>query len=412
MNLELVTIGTELLLGYSIDTNGAELGRELAAHGVRVVRRTSVPDDATAIRDAMDSALSRTGTVIATGGLGPTRDDVTKHAVSQMLGVPLDFDPAVWAALEARFRRLGRPAPPANRSQAMVPRGGTVLPNQWGTAPGLWLESPRGVVVLLPGVPSEMRNLLAHEVLPRLAARSAGRVIRSRTLRTTNIPESALAGKLGTIEDDIAPVTLAYLPGLDGVDLRLTTWDATPATADATLEAAAARLRALAGDHIYAEGTTALASVVVEALRRRGETVAVAESCTGGLLGGRITDVAGSSDVFQGGIMAYANQVKERELGVPAAMLAAHGAVSEPVASAMAAGVQGRFASTWGIGVTGIAGPGGGSDQKPVGTVWLSVAGPGPSAAPVAARMVFPGSRTEVRARAVQAALYQLFVRL
>lgn len=406
MNIELLTIGTELLLGFGIDTNGAELGRELAAHGVRVVRRSSVADDGEAIRDAVDGALTRTGALIVTGGLGPTRDDVTKHAVSTLLGMPLEFDDGVWTGLVERFRRLGREAPPSNRTQALVPRSGTVLPNRWGTAPGLWLESPRGLVVLLPGVPTEMRNLLQHEVLPRLMGGAGGRVIRSRTLRTTSIAESALAGALGNIDDEIAPLTFAYLPGLDGVDLRITAWDMPPDAADSALAAAAVRVRALAGEHVYAEGTATLAEVVVETLRERQESLGVAESCTGGLLGGRLTDVPGSSDVFAGGVIAYANEVKQQVLGVPEDLLRAHGAVSEPVALAMALGVRQRLGTRHGLGITGIAGPGGGSDEKPVGTVWLAHAHPGGESA---MRVIFPGSRGEVRARAVQASLFGLF---
>ena len=403
MNIELLTVGTELLLGFTIDSNGAELGRELATAGVRVVRRTSVADDSAVIRDAIEGALLRTGAVIVTGGLGPTRDDVTRDAVSHLLDMPLEFDPAVWAAMEERFRRLGRPTPAANRAQAMVPRGGTVLPNQWGTAPGLWLESPRGLAILLPGVPMEMRNLLRHEVLPRLAARATGRVIRSRTLRTTSIAESALAGRLDGMEDELEPLTLAYLPGLEGVDLRLTAWDMEPARAEAMLESATARLRTLAGDHMYGEDTSSLAEVVVGELRERGESLAVAESCTGGMLGGRITEVPGSSEVFAGGLIAYANAVKVGELGVPAGLIEDHGAVSEPVALAMADGARRRFATAHGLAITGVAGPGGGSDEKPVGTVWLALAHASES---TAQRIIFPGARGDVRARAVQAALF------
>jgi len=405
MHLELLTIGTELLLGFSLDTNGAELGRELGEHGLQVVHRASVPDDATAIRQAVAAALERTGAVIVTGGLGPTRDDLTRDAVSELLGMPLAFDGSVWAMLESRFHRLGRPVPPANRAQAMVPQGATVLPNQWGTAPGLWLEGTQGLVILLPGVPMEMRNLLRHEVLPRLATRGGGRVVRSRTLRTTSIAESALAGILEGIEDEVAPLTLAWLPGLEGVDLRFTAWDMAPADADAALQAAVDRSLARAAEHVYAEGSTTLAEVLVTALRAAHATVAVAESCTGGLLGGRITDVPGSSDVFRGGVIAYANEAKVSELGVDAALIDAQGAVSEPVAVAMANGVRQRLGATWGVGITGVAGPGGGSPAKPVGTVWMALTH---AASASAVRVHFPGSRADVRARAVQAVMFRL----
>ena len=409
MKLELLTVGTELLLGFTVDTNGAEIARALASIGVEVARRTSVGDDRAAIQDALGAALDRTGTVLVTGGLGPTRDDITKHAVADLLGLPLDFHDEIWQGLLERFRGLGREPSMTNRSQAEVPRGGTVLRNPWGTAPGLWLDSPRGLVIMLPGVPIEMRNLLAHEVLPRLAPRGANRVVRSLTVRTTSIPESTLAERLGDIENAVRPLGLAYLPGLEGVDLRLTSWGAGEAESDVRLAAAAEELRRRAGDHVYGEGEETLAGIVVGLLRETGWTIGVAESCTGGLLGGRLTDVAGSSDVFLGGIIAYDNTVKVRELDVPEEMLRQHGAVSEPVAAAMAEGVRRRLSVNIGVGITGIAGPGGGTPDKPVGTVCLAVAGPADT---WPRRTIFPGSRPEVRARAVQAALFMVRQRL
>ena len=409
MKLELLTVGTELLLGFTVDTNGAEIARALASIGVEVARRTSVGDDRAAIQDALGAALDRTGTVLVTGGLGPTRDDITKHAVADLLGLPLDFHDEIWQGLLERFRSLGREPSMTNRSQAEVPRGGTVLRNRWGTAPGLWLDSPRGLVIMLPGVPIEMRNLLAHEVLPRLAPRGANRVVRSLTVRTTSIPESTLAERLGDIENAVRPLGLAYLPGLEGVDLRLTSWGAGEAESDVRLAAAAEELRRRAGDHVYGEGEETLAGIVVGLLRETGWTIGVAESCTGGLLGGRLTDVAGSSDVFLGGIIAYDNTVKVRELDVPEEMLRQHGAVSEPVAAAMAEGVRRRLSVNIGVGITGIAGPGGGTPDKPVGTVCLAVAGPADT---WPRRTIFPGSRPEVRARAVQAALFMVRQRL
>ncbi|MBA2627169.1 MAG: competence/damage-inducible protein A, partial [Gemmatimonadales bacterium] len=193
MNVELVTIGTELLLGFTMDTNGAEIARSLASVGVRVVQRTSVGDQAGDIRTAVRDALGRTGAVITTGGLGPTRDDITKRVIAEEFGWPLEFDEAVWASLLERFARARRTPVASNRSQAEVPRGAVVLPNRWGTAPGLWLEGEPGLVIMLPGVPVEMRNLMEHEVVPRLQARSSGSVIRSRTVRTSGIAESTLA---------------------------------------------------------------------------------------------------------------------------------------------------------------------------------------------------------------------------
>ncbi len=409
MKIELLTVGTELLLGFTIDTNGAELARALASIGVEVARRTSVGDDRAAIQDAVGAALERTGAVLITGGLGPTRDDITKHAVAELLAMPLEFHDAIWQQLVERFRGLGREPVASNRSQAEVPRGGTVLRNRWGTAPGLWLDSSRGLVIMLPGVPLEMRNLLAHEVIPRLGPRAGNQVIRSRTVRTTGIPESTLAERLGDIEDAIRPLGLAYLPGLEGVDLRLTSRGVEASESDARLAAAASELRRRAGEHAYGEGDETLADIVVGLLRSAARTIGVAESCTGGLLGGRLTDVAGSSDVFRGGIIAYDNEVKVRELDVPEELLRLHGAVSDPVAVAMAEGVRRRLSLDVGVGITGIAGPGGATPDKPVGTVCIAVAGLG---AVHCRRTIFPGSRPEVRARAVQAALFMVRQRL
>jgi nicotinamide-nucleotide amidase len=403
--IELLTIGTELLLGFTVDTNSAELGRALGAAGVPIARRTSVGDDPAAIRDGVADALRRTGTVICTGGLGPTADDVTKRVVADLFGMPLEFQEALWQGLVERFARFGRVPAARNRSQAEVPRGATVLPNRWGTAPGLWLEGPPGIAVLLPGVPSEMRGLLHHEVLPRLATRAAGGVIRSRSVRTTGVPESTLAERISGIEQVVAPLTVAYLPGLAGVDLRLTAWNLPAAEADARLAAGTSEIMARAGEWVYGEDEIDLAAVVLELARRRGWRLATAESCTGGGVGARITDIAGSSDVYVGGVIAYDNAVKETLLGVPPSLLAEHGAVSEPVAAAMVRGVTRHLGAQLGIAVTGIAGPAGGTAEKPVGLVYLAVA---VGDAVAVTRAVFPGDRGEVRARAAQAALNRL----
>lgn len=409
MNIEVLTIGTELLLGFTVDTNGAHIARTLGEIGVRVVRRGSVGDQAEDIRDAVAEALARTGAVIATGGLGPTRDDVTKRVVAELFDAPLEFRDEIWQALVERFARMGRAVPAVNRVQAEVPRGATVLPNRWGTAPGLWLEDGRGLAILLPGVPREMRRLVEHEVVPRLADRAGGRIIRSRVVRTSGIPESLLAERLGDIEERVAPLTLGYLPGYDGVDLRLTAWSAAPDEADAALAAGVAILRERAGDHVYGEDDADLAAVLLEAARAKGWRIAVAESCTGGLVGKRLTDTPGSSDVFVGGVIAYDNAVKVAALDVAEGLLAEHGAVSEAVVSAMALGAARRFGVPLALAVTGVAGPGGGTEAKPVGTVWLATALDG---AAEARRVLLPGSREEIRLRAAQAALLLALRRL
>jgi nicotinamide-nucleotide amidase len=406
MNLEVITIGTELLLGLTVDTNGAEIARALADKGIRVIRRTSVADRPQEIRDAVQEALGRTGAVITTGGLGPTRDDVTKTVVAELYDAPLIFDESIWTSLVERFARLGRKPAESNRSQAEVPRGAIVLRNRWGTAPGLWLQGSPGLTIMLPGVPSEMRMLLEHEVVSRLAAAAHGTVIRSLQLRTSGIPESALAERLGQIEPEIVPLTLAYLPGLEGVDLRLSAWDIPAGEADRRLRQAADLIRSRAGQHVYGEGDSDLAALVLQAAREQGVRLAVAESCTGGLVGTRLTEIPGSSDVFMGGVIAYDNALKRDLLGVPDSMLTEHGAVSEPVARAMAEEATKRFAIRAAVAVTGIAGPGGGSEDKPVGTVWIACALDGVVRS---RRSVFPGSRHEVRARAAQASLLLLY---
>ncbi|MGE0442609.1 MAG: competence/damage-inducible protein A [Gemmatimonadales bacterium] len=415
MDLELVTIGTELLLGFTVDTNSAFMGRALADAGVRIARRTTVRDDPDLIRATVAEALERSRFVITTGGLGPTRDDMTKKVVAELFDAPLEFQPPIWEALVERFAKFGRVPAQSNRGQAEVPRGATVLPNRWGTAPGLWLSGPRGEVVMLPGVPAEMKGLLTHEVAPRLRERAGGRSVRSRVLRTTGIPESTLAERIAAVEDVVAPLTLAYLPGIEGVDLRLTAWDATDAEAEREFGRVTEAIRAVVGDRCYGTDDDDLAAVLVDALRDRRLTLAVAESCTGGLVGGRVTAVPGSSDVFLGGVIAYANELKTGLLGVREDTIGSHGAVSEAVAREMALGVRARSGADVAVSVTGIAGPGGGSAEKPVGLVWFAFAGPeGFAGADGVAveRVMFPGSREDVRGRAAQTALHGVWRRL
>jgi nicotinamide-nucleotide amidase len=409
MNFELLTIGTELLLGFTVDTNGAHIARALSAIGVQVVRRTSVGDEPEAIRSAVRDALDRTGAVLTTGGLGPTRDDVSKVVVAELFGAPLEFDDAVWQALVERFALMGRTPVASNRSQALVPRGATVLANRWGTAPGLWLEGGPGLVIMLPGVPGEMRKLVEHEVGPRLATRVEGTVIRSRVVRTTGIPESSLAERLGEIESAIAPLSLAYLPGYEGVDLRVSAWRLPAAEAERRLDAATALLRDRAGETVYGEGDDDLAALVLERARAKRVTIGAAESCTGGLVGARLTEIPGSSDVFIGGVVCYANALKTSLLDVAADLIAAEGAVSELVARAMARGACRRLGVDLAVAVTGVAGPGGGSEAKPVGTVWLAVA---EGEVTEARRLQLPGDRHNVRVRSAQAALQMLWRRL
>jgi nicotinamide-nucleotide amidase len=406
MRLEVVTIGDELLLGYTIDTNAAHLARELAAIGASIVRRTTVGDTASDIADGVRDALDRADGVITTGGLGPTSDDLTKESIAALFGRRMVLDEAIALDLERRWAaRFKAPLPVSNRQQAMVPEGATILTNRHGSAPGIWLEDERGRwVAMLPGVPREMRGMLADELLPRLAARAGAEptVVRTVTIRTTSIAESALADNLGPLARGIDDLSLAYLPGHEGVDLRLTSRGLRPAAADAALAAGADALRSGIGRHAYGEGAADLAAVVLDRCRERGLTIGVAESCTGGLLGARLTAIPGSSDVVIGGVIAYHDRVKTELLGVSAADLSAHGAVSEPVARQLASGVRARLGVDVGIGITGIAGPGGGTPEKPVGTVWIGIDVDG---AVTAHDGRYVGDRAEIRFRATQKAL-------
>ncbi|NUQ21639.1 MAG: competence/damage-inducible protein A [Gemmatimonadaceae bacterium] len=409
MKLEVVTIGDELLLGYTIDTNGAHLARELAGVGVEIVRRTTVGDGADEIAAAVREAIERTGAVITTGGLGPTSDDLTKPSIAAIFGRRMRMDEEILEKLKARWKVRGWAGgfPKSNEQQALIPEGARILTNNHGTAPGIWLEDERGRwVAMLPGVPREMRGMLADTLMPLIAERAGtGRetsVVRSRTLCTTGIGESNLADLLGDAARGPEGMPLAYLPGWEGVDLRLTARGLAAARAEEALERGTATLREKAGEWIYGEGATDLASVVLDECRARGLTIAVGESCTGGMLGARLTAIPGSSDVVLGGVIAYANSVKVAELAVRQETLDTHGAVSEETVREMAAGARARFGAAIGIAITGVAGPGGGTPEKPVGTVWLGVAADGRLEA---RRINTVGDRDEIRRRATQAAL-------
>jgi nicotinamide-nucleotide amidase len=412
MDCEILTVGTELVLGLTVNTNAADLGRALAAAGVRVTRSTSVGDEPALVADAVRSALGRTGVVIVSGGLGPTKDDLTKTAVAEVFGKRLVRDEAIVQRLREAFRARGvQPMPEANLVQADVPEGAVVLPNTRGTAPGLWIEDAGRLAVLLPGVPKEMRALLEQEVVPRLQERAARAsepriVVKSRTLRTAGIGESAIADKLGEYHALLGEhVTLAFLPSLAGTDLRLTAWNLPEPAADAALEKAAAALQPKLGGRVYGAGDEDLAAVVLGLLETARASLATAESCTGGLLGARITAVPGSSRAYRGGVVAYGNDVKLAALGVSADALALHGAVSEEVAREMASGVAGALGVDAAIAITGIAGPEGGTEAKPVGTVWIAVLWRDRVRA---FTHVFPGDREDVRGRAAQWALDHL----
>ena len=410
MRVELITIGDELLLGFTVDTNAAYIARELASRGIEIAQRATVGDDAESIVAAVRDALDRTGAVITTGGLGPTSDDLTKPSIAALFGRELTPDEELWEGLRQLWRERGRPGeiPLANRQQIMIPVGATVLRNRHGTAPGIWLEDERGRwCAMLPGVPREMRGMMADELLPRLEQRSNGpaTVIRSRTIRTTGVAESSLPALLGDCERSVGNLSLAYLPTQEGVDLRVTSRGKEAGEAERELDEAVAKLRVLIGRYVYGEERNDLAAVVLDLCRQHGLTIAVGESCTGGLLGARFTAVPGSSDEFLGGVIAYGNALKQTLLGVREETLRLYGAVSEEVAREMAEGARRATGAAIGVGITGIAGPGGGTAEKPVGLVWIAVVVDGVTRA-YGGRFI--GDRGEIRFRSTQAALDML----
>ena len=411
LRVELITIGDELLLGFTIDTNAAHIARTLAASGVEIVRRTTVGDEAEKIAQAVREALDRTGAVITTGGLGPTSDDLTKPAIAKIFGREMKLDEAFATKLEERWRARfpNSRFPATNRTQAEIPEGARILTNRHGTAPGIWLEDEKGRwVAMMPGVPREMRGMLAEELLPAIKSRAKGEesVVLSGTLRTTGIAESAIAELLGPDflggrDTELGALPLAYLPGVAGVDLRVTAKGLPRERAEKLVGEAIVKLKSRVEPYAYGEDDADLAAVVLEQCRALGYKLAVAESCTGGLLGERLTNISGSSAVFLGGVIAYHNDVKRNLLGVRAEDIEKYGAVSEQVALQMASGVREKLGADVGVSVTGIAGPGGGTPEKPVGLVWIAVHASGVKAR----RFHVGGDRAEIRQRAAQAAL-------
>lgn len=403
-----VTVGDELLLGKTVDRNAAWLGRRLTSLGIEVERRYTVGDDEADIRETTGRALSEGDVVLFTGGLGPTSDDLTRPVVADVLDAPLREDEELLRSLRRKFRDLGfEEMPESNRSQAELPEGAEVLPNPRGTAPGLLMEGPEGqVVVLMPGVPREMKGIFREHVEEALRRRFGDRLrpVRHRVIHTTGVSESELADRLeGALPPEMGPVRLAYLPDTTGVALRLTARDAeSDEEAEGWLDRVEEAILGEVGRYVYESETGDLVEPVSRALEERGYMLATAESCTGGLIAKRVTDRPGSSRVFAGGVVAYSNEVKRDVLGIDPQVIERAGAVSEEVARAMAGGVAAALGCRCGIGVTGVAGPGGGTEAKPVGLVWYAAA----VGDRVEAReRRFPGDRSSVRERSAQAAL-------
>jgi nicotinamide-nucleotide amidase len=385
-SVEVLCVGTELLLGNILNGNARWIAERLAGLGLPHYRQEVVGDNRERLIAAVRAAAGRCRVLITTGGLGPTPDDLTTEAIAAAFGAPLVEHPAIWEGIRARIEARGLVVAPSNRRQAFLPEGAAVLANPTGTAPGMiWSPSPsdpglpiqRGFTVLtFPGVPSELHAMWEATAEPWLRQAGLARgVFASRLLRFWGVAESTLAEQVADLLALENP-TVAPYAGAGEVKLRLTARADDPAAAEALLDPVEADLRSRTGSLCYGTGDDSLASVVLKRLRRRGETLAVAESCTGGGLGAALAAVPGASDVFLGGVIAYANAVKRELLGVAPELLAEHGAVSDPVAIAMAEGVRQRMGSDWALSVTGIAGPGGGSAEKPVGLVHLGLAGP------------------------------------
>ena len=406
MHACIIAVGSELLTPFRVDTNSLAITERLNTIGYAVRLKTIVGDTVDELAQVVSSALVWADLIVLTGGLGPTEDDVTRDAVARVLQVPLEEDGAVVERIRARFVRRGMTMPDINRRQAMVPRGATLLDNANGTAPGLWIEHGRTVIVLLPGPPREMTPMLDAVIAERLAPRSGGAGLFRRVMKITGRTESDVDQQAqpmyGAWTSRAIPISTTILAMLGQIELHLTARAESRASADAALDAAVAELRTALGDAVYSVDGRPLEAVVGELLRARRATIAVAESCTGGLLASRLTDVPGSSDYVERGAVCYSNRAKTEWLGVTEALLARHGAVSEQVAEAMAAGIRSRAGVTVGVGVTGIAGPGGGTAEKPVGTVAIAVQTDDDARVRT---FQFTGGREMVKFQASQAAL-------
>ncbi len=403
-----LAVGSELLGPDRLDSNSLETAALLERYGVELKKKVIAGDDEADVATEVARLAAEFPLLVVSGGLGPTSDDVTREAVARAFGLGMWEDPAIIADVEARFARMGRTMALVNKRQAQVIDGAHVIMNPRGTAPGMRLAAGGCTIFLLPGVPRELRGLLADAVEPWLAANTSGAVRETRVLKVTGVPESDLEEKIAPSYAEFGREAITVLAKPGDVTLRYTaTGD--EATRAARLATMGARLRELVGSAVYTDREESLEAVVGRLFAAAGARIATAESCTGGLVAERLTRVPGSSAWFEGAAVTYSNRLKQEMLGVPAETLAAHGAVSEPVARAMAEGVRLRLGTDWGLGVTGIAGPDGGSAEKPVGTVHLALAGPaGKADAEIAVthlRLLLPFDRERVRWQTSQVAL-------
>jgi nicotinamide-nucleotide amidase len=375
INAEIITIGDELLIGQVIDTNSAFIGQELNKIGIRVSQRTAIGDDAKQILTALKDASQRAKVVVITGGLGPTKDDITKKTICEYFNSSLRFDEGSFQIIESLFRARGRQVTEINKQQAEVPSNCTVMLNRNGTAPGMMFDEKGILYFSMPGVPSEMKSLMTDSVIPILKERFSLTPIIHRTILTQGIPESFLAEKIADWEDNLPPnLKLAYLPAAGMVRLRITGSGTDEIELKAQVQEAATKLNPLIDEYIFGYEDDKLEAIVGRLLLEKRKTIGTAESCTGGYIAHKITSVPGSSEYYQGSIVAYSNLIKVKDLGVEMNVLEMYGAVSEETVSAMARNAIKVLQSDYIIATSGIAGPGGGTPLKPVGTVWLAIA--------------------------------------
>ncbi|MEW5921421.1 MAG: competence/damage-inducible protein A [Bacillota bacterium] len=410
MRCEIIAVGTELLMGQIVNTNGAEMARDLAGLGIGVYYQTVVGDNEERLAEVFSLALKRADLIICSGGLGPTTDDITRETVARVLGLPLEQNEFWVKKLYEYFERVGRPLIQSNLRQAMLPRGGRLLPNDRGTAPGIFLEHEQRIFVLLPGPPGELLPMFRRQVIPLLRERLEQvedlAVLQSKVLRVSGLGESLIAERIKDVLDKQDNPTIAPLArGGREVHLRLTARAGTAAEAARLLEDKAEEIRRILGDYIYGEDEEGLEHSVARLLWQKKMTIAVAESCSGGLLSHRLTDVPGSSLYMMAGLITYSNAAKADILGVDPQLIARRGAVSNGVALQMACGARRVGRAHIGIGITGIAGPDGGTAEKPVGLTYIALVDGGFD---YCRDFHFWGSRQEIKERAAQTALHLL----
>lgn len=402
MNAEIIAVGSELLTPYRMDTNSLWLTERLNSLGISVVRKTIIGDARVELRSAFEEALQRSDLVIGIGGLGPTQDDVTREAVAELLGRGLELNAEILTKIEERFRARGKRMPQVNVRQAQVPAGAVVLDNDNGTAPGLWLEEKGRIILLLPGPPPELMPMFEQHCLGRLKERSPKGVILTRIFKLTGLTESETEEKIAPLYTQYTNPTTTLLASPGEIQIHLKAVGENRERLERLLDELADKIEAALGDHIFSRGTEALEQVVGMYLMMRGATLAVAESCTGGLVARRLTDVPGSSHYFLGGVVCYSDTIKIKLARVSEKLLKRHGAVSEEVAVALARGIRRATGARLGLAITCITGPTGGMPHKPVGTTYLALA---ETRRWQIEKHRFLGDRERVRWQAAQAAL-------